>query len=298
MKPILLSLYTNPARVQALGSLLGVDCGDVYHHTFPDGEAFLQIKGDVEKVIRGREVIVFDTLQEPDTKTLPLIFLAETARELGAKTVGLVCPYLAYMRQDKRFHPGEAITSTYFAKVMSQSFDWLVTVDPHLHRRASLDEIYTIPSSIVHAGPAIAAWVAQNVEKPFFIGPDAESEQWVSNIAEIAKAPFVILEKTRRGDQDVSISFPDLSPYMTHTPVLVDDIISTARTMIQTVIHLRGHHMKPPLCIGVHGIFAMDAYVTLLQAGVSKIVTCNTISHPTNDIDLLPALSEVIKKMI
>jgi ribose-phosphate pyrophosphokinase len=284
--------------LENLEKLIGCDRALVNHHTFPDGETYVQIQGDLKKEIQGREVIIFDSLNEPNSKILPLIFLAETAKDLGAKRVGLVCPYLSYMRQDKRFLPGEGITSTYFAKLVSCSFDWLVTVDPHLHRHASLDEIYSIPSTVVHAGSAIAEWVAQNVEKPFFIGPDAESVQWVSSIANLVGAPFVILEKTRRGDQDVSVTFPTLSAYLDHTPILVDDIISTARTMIQTVYHVNEHHMKQPLCIGVHGIFAHEAYVSLLQAGVSKVVTCNTIAHPTNEIDLLPDLSKAILSMV
>lgn len=298
MKPVLLSLYTNQSTLENLEKLIECDRAVVNHHTFPDGETYLQIQGDLKKEIQGREVIIFDSLNEPNSKILPLIFLAETARDLGAIRVGLVCPYLSYMRQDKRFLPGEGITSNYFAKLVSHSFDWLVTVDPHLHRHASLDEIYTIPSTVVHAGPTIANWVSHNVEKPFLIGPDAESEQWVSGIANLAGAPFVILEKTRRGDQDVSVTFPNLSAYDDHTPILIDDIISTARTMIQTVLHVNKHHMKQPLCIGVHGIFAHDAYLSLLEAGVSKVITCNTIPHPTNEIDLLPALSQVIQSMV
>ncbi|MBX9805367.1 MAG: ribose-phosphate pyrophosphokinase [Alphaproteobacteria bacterium] len=298
MKPILLSLFTEPALVQQLQILLNADLGRVNHHAFPDGEDYLQIQGDISKEIEGRNVIVFDSLHQPDTKTIPLIFLAETARELGAKRVGLVCPYLAYMRQDKRFHPGEAITSTYFARVLSEAFDWVLTVDPHLHRRHSLDEIYTIPSQVIHATDAIVKWVMSHVEQPLFIGPDAESVQWVSSIARLSKAPFVILEKTRTGDREVSVTFPDMSAFMSHTPVLVDDIISTARTMIETVVHVNQKGMNPPVCIGVHGIFAGDAYISLIQAGASKVVTCNTIPHPTNGIDLMPALSEAILQIL
>lgn len=298
MKPVLLSLFTQQSALERLQQLLASQRAQVNHHVFPDGETYLQIQGNIEEIIQGREVIIFDTLNEPDSKIIPLILLAETARDLGAKQVGLVCPYLSYMRQDKRFLPGEGITSTYFAKVISNHFDWLITIDPHLHRHASLSEIYSIRTKVVHAGLAIAKWVIEHIKKPFFIGPDAESEQWVSAIAKLAKAPFVILEKTRHGDQDVSIRFPDLSMFKEFTPILVDDIISTAGTMIKTVRHLNEQTMKPPICIGVHGIFAQDAYMSLLEAGVKKVVTCNTIGHPTNEIDLLPDLSNAIHQIL
>lgn len=295
MKPLLLSLFTDSSHVRHLQELLDCDYCTVNHHTFPDGETYLQIPEEGVGGLKGRDVIILDSLCLPNPKTVPLIFLAETVRELGAKKVGLVCPYLAYMRQDKRFHHGEGITSTYFAKILSNAFDWLVTIDPHLHRRISLDEIYTIPSQVIHANSQIAAWVKENVKHPLFIGPDAESEQWVSSIANLAGAPFVILEKTRSGDQDVQVHVPDLDVYKNNTPVLVDDIISTAQTMIQTIIHLHKKAMKKPVCIGVHAIFAGEAYVNLIKADVLRVVTCNTISHPTNDIDIYPLLIKGIR---
>jgi ribose-phosphate pyrophosphokinase len=84
---------------------------------------------------------------------LPLLFAADTARDLGARRIGLVAPYLAYMRQDIRFHAGEAVTSRTFAAILSRHLDWLVTVDPHLHRYHELSEIYRIPTQVVHAAP-------------------------------------------------------------------------------------------------------------------------------------------------
>ena len=116
------------------------------------------------------------------------------------------------------------------------------------------------------------------------VGPDSESSQWISEVAKNANAPFIILEKIRKGDDDVEVSVPQVNNYKSHTPVLVDDIISTARTMIATVIHLKNAGMKKPFCIGVHGIFANNAYADLLNAGAEEVVTCNTIPHESNRI--------------
>ncbi len=85
---------------------------------------------------------------------------------------------------------------------------------------------------------------------------------------------------------------------MHHTPVLVDDIISTARTMIEAVKHFKSTKIKAPVCIGVHGIFAGDAYDSLIKAGAGQIITCNTISHFSNAIDLSTILSGSIEKQL
>ena len=109
--------------------------------------------------------------------------------------VGLVAPYLAYMRQDRRFKPGEAVTSREVAQLLSGAFDWLVTVDPHLHRYTSLAEIYRIPTHVTHAAPLISQWIKANVPRALVIGPDSESEQWVSAVASEAGAPFTVLRE-------------------------------------------------------------------------------------------------------
>ena len=125
-----------------------------------------------------------------------------------------------------------------------------------------------------------------NVKNPVLIGPDSESKQWVSKVAKDAGASFIVLEKTRLGDKKVRISLPQVDAYKNHTPVLIDDIISTAGTMIETTAHLKKAGMKPPVCIGIHAVFAGNAYQDLLNAGVEDIITCNTIPHKSNRIDI------------
>jgi ribose-phosphate pyrophosphokinase len=254
---------------------------------FPDGETYLRVDSDV----KGRQVSILGTLREPDAKILPLLFMADTLRDLGASRVGLVAPYLAYMRQDRRFRAGEALTSTSFARLVSARFDWLITVDPHLHRRHSLGEIYTIPTDVVHAAPLLAEWIRANVPAPVVVGPDAESEQWVSAVADAVPCPHIVLEKVRLGDRAVAVSrIPQIERWAGRTPVLVDDIIASARTMIESVGQWRAAGQLAPICLGVHAVFASGAYEALAAAGAARVVTTNSIPHHTNAIDLGPAL--------
>lgn len=291
MSLVLLPLPGNETLAQALAAILDGELGAADVRRFPDGETLVRLLTPVA----GRAVALVATLDRPDEKLLSLLFLAATARDLGAAGVGLVAPYLAYMRQDRRFREGEGVTSAYFARTLSSAMNWLVTVDPHLHRRATLSEIYTIPSIAVHAAPAISAWIRSQVPRPLLVGPDVESAQWVTAVAQAADAPAVVLEKTRRGDRDVEISVPDVERWRDHTPVLVDDIISTARTMIETVGHLRRARLAPPVCMGVHAVFAGGAYDDLMAAGAARVVTCNTIPHVSNAIDLTEAMAAGVR---
>lgn len=261
---------------------------------FPDDEAYIRFACDVA----GHEVAFVCTLDRPDPKVLPLLFAAATARELGATHVGLIAPYLAYMRQDRRFKPGEAITSQCFARLMSNTFDWLVTIDPHLHRLSSLEDIYTIPARVGHAAPLIGAWIGETVETPVLIGPDNESEQWVADVAADADAPHLVLSKVRHGDRDVEVSIPDIERWQDRTPVLVDDIISTAHTMMETIAHLRRLEMRAPVCIAIHGIFAGEAFEALKAEGAGAVVTTNTVRHESNRIDVSGILAKAVQGLM
>lgn len=272
---------------QKLAAKNNFPIGEMEVRKFPDGESFVKIISDV----RDCRTIVVCSLDRPDEKLLPLYFICRTLKELGASRVELVSPYLSYMRQDKRFHSGEALTSDAFANLLSGFADRLVTVDPHLHRHHTLSEIYSVPTIVVHAAELISQWIKSNVRQPLLIGPDEESRQWVEAVARAANAPFEILLKNRIGDNEVDVSLPHVEKYRNHIPVLVDDIISTAHTMIETINHLKQMKMQPAICIGVHAVFAGEAYEDLKRAGADKIVTCNTIAHPSNEIDLSERLS-------
>ena len=290
-------VYTWPgyeALGAALVAALSATAGGIVVRRFPDGETYVRFLTPPA----GHSVILACGLDRPDDKLSGLQFAAATARELGAARVGLVTPYLAYMRQDTRFNDGEAVASRAFAGWLSWIVDWLATVDPHLHRHAALAEIYPIPAATASSTPAIARWISAHVENPIVIGPDAESRQWAAAVAHGARCPFLVLEKTRRGDREVDIAIADLETAAGHTPVLVDDIISTARTMAAAVKHLRAAGSAPPVCIGVHALFCADALSCLIDAGVREVVTCNTVAHPTNAIDVLPQLAGSVRDLL
>lgn len=292
MKKIVFALPGNELLAKKIIDGIKGEKADFELHQFPDEETYLRVLSNV----RGREIIIVCTLHQPDTKLLPLLFLCSLLRDLKVRSICLVAPYLSYMRQDKQFNPGEAVTSQYFSKLLSSIADRLITVDPHLHRRVSMKEIYSIPCEVLHAAGLISEWIKNNFPDAILIGPDSESEQWVSEVAKNAGVPFLVLQKIRHGDHDVEVSVPQTEKYKNHTPVLVDDIISTAQTMIETVKHLKKSGMKAPVCIGVHAVFAGNAYTNLKQSGVTRVVTCNTIEHESNEIDISRLLSSAIQK--
>jgi ribose-phosphate pyrophosphokinase len=294
MTAVVLALPGNDRLANRIGAFLDLDVSDVVVHRFPDGEARVRIN----RSVTGKAVVLIATLDHADHKILPLLFTAATARDLGATSVGLVAPYLAYMRQDRRFEPGEGVSTRHFAELLSGALDWLVTVDPHLHRTAQLEDLYTIPARAAATAPLLAEWVASHVERPVVIGPDAESAQWVKGVAARIQAPHAVLSKRRSGDETVAIKLPDLSACIGRQPVLVDDIIASGATMVETIRLLRRAGWPAPVCLAVHGVFAGDAYALLQEAGAAKIVTCNTITHPSNEIDVSRLVAAAVEQFL
>jgi ribose-phosphate pyrophosphokinase len=290
MEQILFSFPGAEAITEKILRRTGAEKGNMILHTFPDGENYLRVNSVVEK----KQVLLICPLDHPNEKLLNLFFLCKLLKELKAENIVLISPYIPYMRQDRQFNPGEALTSAYFASLLSSFVDRLVTIDPHLHRRKSMQEIYSIPCEVLHSAKLIADWVKKNIPDALLIGPDSESRQWVGEVAGLCDLPYLVLEKVRKDDEHVQISLPDIERYLGHTPVLLDDIISTGKTMLETMYKLKAHGMKAPVCIGVHGIFARNAYAELKSAGAKEIVTCNTIDHVSNGIDISSIVIDAI----
>lgn len=272
----------------------GAERGELDIHPFPDGESYIRFLSDPA----GKDIALVACLNDPDPKLVPLIFAASTARSLGARSVGLVAPYMPYFRQDVAFHKGECVSARHLGALLSDCFSWVVTLDPHLHRMTSLDDVFSIPGEVARSAKAVAGWIRDHVDNPLILGPDVESEQWVKSIANICDAPHTVFRKTRFNHQEVQIAVPPDFSCEGHTPVIVDDIASSGGTLAELLSEIRRNCTAPPICCIVHGIFSDGSAERLRQAGAGQVVTTNSIAGPGNQIDIAPALAEAIESVM
>jgi len=133
------------------------------------------------------------------------------------------------------------------------------------------------------------------VPQPLLVGPDSESEQWVADVARRMGAPYVIMTKQRRGDRDVQVRMPPGAGNEGRVPVLLDDIGSSGHTLASAADVLRGAGWGRPLAIVVHALLDAAGMDLLHRSGVTRVVSCDSVPHPTNAIALAPLLAEGVR---
>lgn len=281
--------YERPARSLADALAIPYDCVAVYR--FPDGEHRVTLPARAF-----HHVILCRSLFDPNEKLIDLILAAEASREMGAKRVELVAPYLCYMRQDKAFHPGEAVSQKIIGSLLARYFDAIYTVDPHLHRTRSLGEAVPVKKPVaVSAAPAMVAYLRQQDAKDaLLVGPDRESKPWVEAIAASSGLDYIVGEKTRHSDNRVHIRFPH-AHYEGRWCILVDDVVSTGATMAFAAKALLEAGAAKITCLVTHALFVDGAERKMRRAGIREIVSTDSIPHPTNRIHLAHLLAGAIR---
>ncbi|MGZ4968645.1 MAG: ribose-phosphate diphosphokinase [Methylobacter sp.] len=281
------------SQAQRLADRLGVALAEVALHHFPDGESLVRLPPSLPE-----HVIVCRSLNRPNDKLIELLLCATTARELGAKRLTLVTPYLSYMRQDIANQPGEAVSQRIVGKLLADLFDDVLTVDPHLHRISSLTQAIPIKNAIsLTAADEVGIFLKQQFSHALLLGPDSESKQWVAAIAENIGFDYAIAQKKRLGDKQVEMTLPD-GDYRNKAAIIIDDMASTGRTIAKAAGLLQAAGSQAVYAVITHALFCGDAYEHILESGVKTVWSTDSIDHPSSCIKLDAVLSDAIKAII
>lgn len=290
MSAIILAFTDSMAAARRLGASLDLPVHQVAVHRFPDNEALVRIPASAQSVI------LYRSLDDPDHKLIELLLAASAARDGGAERVILVAPYLAYMRQDKAFHPGEAVSQKVIGGLLSSHFDAVLTVDPHLHRVATLTEaIPGIPAISLSAAPLLTALIDAK-DNPIIIGPDNESRQWIEAIARPLGLETLIATKQRLGDRQVSLTIPEVERAKGRRAIIVDDMISSGRTLAEAAKSLRQAGATSVEAIATHCLAHSDNLTFMAAHGISRVTTSDSIDGPTGKVLLAPLIADALKE--
>lgn len=287
---VLLCFDEDRAAAQRIAQAAGLSVSRIDRHRFPDGELKLRLPPQLPE-----RVVVLRTLDQPDEKLIELLLVARTARQLGAKHLTLVAPYLAYMRQDMAFQPGEVVSQLIIGRFLADLFDSVITVDPHLHRISKLEEAVPTSSAIVLSGaPLLSDLIASKHQQPLLIGPDEESGQWLAQAAQRHGFEYGVCHKTRHGDRNVEIVLPPLT-IKGRAVVLIDDVASSGHTLAGAARLLIAAGAASVDVAVTHALFAGDALQVIQSAGVGDVWSTDCITHPSNAVSMAPAIAAALR---
>jgi ribose-phosphate pyrophosphokinase len=287
--PCLLYFDDEADAALRLADAAGLTPARIDRHRFPDGELKLRLPPALPQ-----RVVLQRTLVQPNEKLVELLLVAKTARELGARHLTLVAPYLAYMRQDVAFLPGEAVSQRIVGHFLASLFDAVITVDPHLHRVAALEQAVPVRQAIVISGaPLLGDWIAQRRSQPLLIGPDSESAQWVAQAAARHGLDHAVCQKVRHGDKAVDIVLPSIN-VQGRTVVLLDDVASSGHTLACAAQLLLAAGAASVDVAVTHALFAGDALQLIRNAGVVEVWSTDCIAHQSNVVSVAPAIAQAL----
>ncbi|KRI01007.1 ribose-phosphate diphosphokinase [Curvibacter sp. PAE-UM] len=290
MRPALLLHFEDETESAArIAGAAGIPHACITRHRFPDGEFKLRLPATLPA-----HVVLLRTLAQPNEKLVELLLAAQTARTLGAAQLTLVAPYLAYMRQDIAFTPGEAVSQRIVGRFLAGLFDAVITVDPHLHRVTTLEEAVPVPRTVVLSGaPLLADLIARQRPGALLIGPDEEAAQWVAQAAARHGFDHAVCRKVRHGDRHVEIALPALD-VRGRAIVLLDDVASSGHTLAQAARGLLAAGAASVDVAVTHALFAGDAGALLWDAGIRQVWSTDCIAHPSNAVSMASAIASTL----
>jgi ribose-phosphate pyrophosphokinase len=258
---------------------------------FPDGESKITLSGKLSK----NKTIVVQSIYPPvDSNLIQALVLTSKAKEYSNEVI-VVIPYLGYARQDREFLPGEIVTMKVLGKLFKGAgASKVIVVD--IHSKMGL-KYFKIKSENVTAVPDLAKYFKKiNLKNPLVVSPDQGGKERAKEFAKQFGSEFIALSKTRdRKTGKVKIKTTGLDEVKGRDLILVDDMISTGGSIVKATEFLKKQQCNRVFVACTHGLLMNSAEKKIRKAGVSKIISTNTIPGKTSVVDISNTVVKAIK---
>ena len=263
---------------------------DVDTRTFPDGESKITFRHNLKKSV---VLIVQSTYPPVDTNLLQILSIISEVKKISSKIYAIM-PYMGYARQDRQFLNGEIATMSVVAKMLQAAgAKKAIVVD--IHSKTALRH-FKIPTENVSAIPELAKYLKKlKLKNPIVVSPDTGGSLRAKKFADILKSDFITLKKSRNrktGKVSIQSTKADVNG---KDLIIVDDIISTGGSIVKATQFLKKQKCKRVFVVCTHGLLVGDAEKNIKKAGVTQIISTNTIPRSISKVDVSGVIAQAVQ---
>src|SRR2546425_9750491 len=291
---------SNPALVKEICDCLGIGQGDALVSMFSDGEIQVQINENV----RGKDVFLCQSCCDPVNKHLmELLLMLDALKRSSAYRITAVIPYYGYGRQDRKDQPRVPISAKLVADLITTAgADRGLTMDLHA---GQIQGFFNIPVDHLRAMPLFADYLREKIlPAPVVVAADDGAVKRSKQLADRLDLPLAIVFQRRVG-RDAKETVQVVGEVEGRTPVMIEDIISTARTIAGAVDVVIRQGARPQVYVfATHAVLAGPARERLARDEIQEVVVTNTIPPPPGPpipkltvLSAAPLLAEAIRRI-
>ena len=290
----------HPALANEICRMLGVEPGRAALYNFSDGENYAQI----DENVRGADIFIVQPTSPPvNDNLMELLILLDAFKRSSASRVTAVIPYYGYARQDRKDKPRVPITSKLIADLITAAgASRVLTMDLHA---AQIQGFFNIPVDHLFASPVILRHLkTAETNDLTIVSPDAGGVERARAYAKRLGATLAIIDKRRIAKNQTQV-MNIIGDVEGRNVFIIDDIIDTGGTLIETVKSLRDHGARTISTACTHAVLSGPAIERINASDLEQVVVTNTIPTEEKEADcprlkslsIADLLSEAIKRI-
>ncbi len=265
---------SNPSLAESISQISRIPLGKIDIGKFSDGEIDVWIEDDVNN---SNVFIVQSNSYPVNDNIIELSLIADAVRRSGAHKITAVIPYFGYSRKEKQSRRGEPISAKVIADIIIASgINKVICLDLHAD---AIVGFFDVPVIYLSALEILAGKLKdEKLTNPIVVAPDVGGVKRARNFASILNAPLAVIEKHRHTDKRDQMEVLSMSGEVSgDTAIIVDDVISTGGTIIESANALKKKGVKRIIVCATHGVFAGEALKNLEKSPVDRLIITDSI---------------------
>ncbi|MCD6309112.1 MAG: ribose-phosphate pyrophosphokinase [Candidatus Eremiobacteraeota bacterium] len=298
---LIFSGNSNPELARKIVDYLDIPLASALVERFSDGEVRVQI----EETVRGKEVFIIQPTCRPVNDSLmELLIMIDAVQRASSTRVTAVIPYYGYAKQEKKAAGREPISAKLVANLITTAgATRVITIDLHA---AAIQGFFDIPVDNLMALPIMVKYFQEKGmygKDVVIVSPDVGGVARASDFANLMGAGLAIIFKRRPYPEEAKI-IEMVGDVQNKTAIIVDDMISTAGTLLQATEALKERGASDIYACATHPIMSKNALENIIKSPLKEVIVTDTIPLPIENKkfdkiviqSVAPLLGEAIKR--